>query len=95
MFIIPIEPILLKAVYEVVPLVLGNCAIRSASKFVTPELVVTATRRHKPYRRQKTVEIVLTIGKPNFRGREFVKKCIKSGEPFPVKKVQLKFIKKK
>ena len=33
----------------------------------------------------------LTCGKPNFAERAFVKKAVKAGEPFPVRKVQLKF----
>jgi hypothetical protein len=34
-----------------------------------------------------------TIGIPNYL-REFIRKCKKAGEPFPVKKIQLKFLPK-
>lgn len=68
--------------------------IRSISVYQSPTLVVTATRRHKPDKRNTTIEMVLTIGKPNFRGRQFVKACLKAGEPFPVKKPQIKWIKR-
>jgi hypothetical protein len=37
---------------------------------------------------------VFTIGKPNYEEREFIKKCKKAGEPFPVKKIQVKFYNK-
>jgi len=39
--------------------------------------------------------MVLTIGRPNYAEREFIKLCKKAGEPFPVKKMQLKFYPKK
>lgn len=63
---------------------------RSASKFVTPKRVITLSRRRKLDKRSSTQEFVLTVGKPNFRGREFVKAFQKAGEPFPVKKVQVR-----
>lgn len=38
---------------------------------------------------QGNMEIRLTIGKPNYAEREFIKDCKKAGEPFPVERVQL------
>ena len=35
--------------------------------------------------------MLLTFGKPNFVERRFIQKCIKAGEPFPAKKIQLQF----
>lgn len=58
-----------------------------------PELSVKVTRRFKPSKRDKSVNLVLTIGKPDFSGRKFVKDCIKAGVKFPVRKPQLKFFK--
>lgn len=70
--------------------VLCNYKIRKATKFVSPRFVVCCTRQRKPRRGERSCSYVLTIGQPNFRGREFVKACQKAGEPFPVKNVQLK-----
>jgi hypothetical protein len=67
---------------------------RKATYYLSADTVVTATRRFKPDKRQKTTDVVLKLGKPNSRERDFVKKCQKAGEPFPVKKLQLKFWKK-
>jgi hypothetical protein len=39
----------------------------------------------------RNAEISLTIGKPNYEQREFIRQCKKAGEPLPVKKIQLKF----
>lgn len=64
---------------------------RRATKYLSEKFVITATRRHKPDGRANRVEVLVTIGAPNYAGREFVKACKKAGEKFPVKKVQLKF----
>lgn len=62
-----------------------------ATKYLDKQTVVKATRRHKINGRARTTEIVVTFGYPNYAEREFIKKCKKAGEPFPVKKIQLKF----
>ena len=50
--------------------------------------------RH-PIGRHNTTEIAVTFGKPNYEEREFIAKCRKSGESFPIRKIQLKFSKPK
>lgn len=69
------------------PLLSGK---RRATQYLSPSLVIKAARRHKPRRNERTVEIVLTVGKPNYAEREFIKLAKKSGELFPVKRVQFK-----
>jgi hypothetical protein len=64
---------------------------RKATRYVSPRLVVKACRRHKPDRRNLRVEFVVTLGAPNYAEREFIKRCKKAGEPFPVRKIQLQF----
>lgn len=64
---------------------------RKATFYLDENTVVTAARRFKPDKRGKFVEISLKLGKPNFRERLFIKACKKSGEPFPVKKLQMKW----
>lgn len=68
--------------------------VKSAVKYMSPRDVVKATLRFRPTRRSTRSEVVLTIGCPNYEERKFVKLCQKAGEPFPVKKMQLKFYKK-
>lgn len=48
-----------------------------------------------PPKNDNPIEIILTIGRPNFRQRMFIKSCIKAKEEFPVKKIQLQFVAKK
>jgi len=67
---------------------------RTATKYITDRRVVRATRRMwggKILNRTYNMEITLTIGRPNYRERQFIKQCKRAGEPFPVKKIQLRF----
>ena len=68
---------------------------RSATVYVSDRQRVTATHVHKPYGRAQSSTIAVTYGNLNYAGREFVKACKRAGEPFPVKKVQLKLWPKK
>jgi hypothetical protein len=63
---------------------------RKATKFLGPNLVVKLTSQRKYSKRERQRTFLLTIGKPNYAERKFVKECKKAGEPFPVEKVQLK-----
>jgi hypothetical protein len=81
----------MRAIQEVVEIVLIHPQARSAVKYVDPKLVVKATRRTRHDKRDRHIELVLSVGRPNYAEREFVKMAKKAGEPFPVKKVQVKF----
>ena len=63
---------------------------RKATRYVSPMTVVKATARHRPRMRSRTVEIVVTIGRPNYAERAFIRQAKKAGEPFPVRKIQVK-----
>ena len=68
----------------------------SAVKYVDEKHIVRVTR--PTYNRKFStgnVTIVLTIGKPNFEERAFIKLLKKSGEKFPLRKPQLRFLPKK
>jgi hypothetical protein len=67
-----------------------------ATKYISDKLTIKATlKRYKGKipRKGDALDIVFTVGKPNYEERDFIKMCKKVGEPFPVKKVQLKFVK--
>lgn len=63
---------------------------KKATKYYSPTEVMKATCKN---RGRKITEILFTIGKPNFLERKFIKDCQKSGEKFPVSKLQLKWAK--
>jgi hypothetical protein len=73
---------------KVMDLVLFS-GMKHAVKFIQPDHVLKATRRGKD-NRANHIEILVTVGKPNFRERAFIKACKKAGEPFPIKKIQVK-----
>lgn len=69
-----------------------------ATKYISHKQIVRATQRLGRHGRLGTrdrADIVLTIARPNYAERKFIKNLMKAGEPFPVKKVQLKYPPKK
>lgn len=81
-----------KVFADLTEIILEGGAVR-ATKYLEENQVVTATLRRyggKPPRKGANLEILFKIGRPNYQEREFIKKCKKSGEPFPVKNIQLK-----
>lgn len=68
---------------------------KTATKFLDPKFVVKATHQRKPDGRDRSTTLVVTLGRPNYTERKFIKDCKKAGVPFPVRKVQLKFWPKK
>ncbi len=65
---------------------------KTATAYISPKETVKATLRQKS---QRQTEILVTIGRPNYKERQFIKTCVKAGEQFPVSKIQLKFAKPK
>lgn len=74
--------------------VLLSTGSKQAIKYLSPNLVVKATRKSyegRPQRKDARNETLLvTFGKPNYREREFIKMAKKTGEPFPIKRCQLR-----
>ncbi len=63
--------------------------VRRATAYVSPNKIVRATRKFKE-RKGGNIEMVLTIGKPNFSEREVIKKAISDKKNFPLKVIYLK-----
>src|SRR5688572_24373991 len=92
---IQFESFIARAVAEVVTAIRNDRTIKRATVYITPTLTVKATAQHARTRtaRERGVTALVTVGKPNFAQREFIKTCIKVGEKFPVRKPQLEFVK--
>jgi len=60
---------------------------KQATVYLSTDLIVRATVRCKS---KSSTELVVTVGKPNYMERLFIKACKSAGEPFPVRKVQLR-----
>ena len=72
---------------------LGDGFIWRATKYITPNEVISATRiRYKEWvlKKEQCPVVVLRVGKPNYAEREFIKTALRAGEPFPIKKVQIR-----
>ncbi len=64
-----------------------------ATKYVSERETVRVRRvlfGGKIDKRDKRTTVVVTFGAPNYSALRFIKQCKKAGEPFPVKKIQLK-----
>lgn len=73
---------------KLVMLVLMDGVYR-ATKYLEPGYVIKSTRQGKLDKRSPAMTVLVTVGKPNYAERQFIKKCKLAGEPFPVKKIQL------
>lgn len=62
----------------------------TATVFLSDRRTVTATRlRYRGRPDRHTFEARLTIGRPNYRGRQFIRLAQRAGERFPIRRVQL------
>jgi hypothetical protein len=79
------------SILNAIEAVLSNPDVRKATVYQHPNLTVKLTRQFKYDGRHSRATFLLTIGSPNYAESEFIKICKKAGEPFPVRRVQLKF----
>ena len=64
-----------------------------ATKYISEKEIIRATRtRYGRSFSRGNLELTITRGKPNYLEREFIKACKNAKEPFPIKKVQLKYL---
>ena len=78
-----------KAISQVISAVL-RYDVKRATKYLLPTETVKATVQGNPDGRSRQTTVLVTFGRPNYHEREFIKWAKKAGEPFPIKKVQLK-----
>ncbi len=84
-----------KTLNDIVEILMTNPDAKKVTKYVWKDTTIKGTRRFILDRCVHSTEILLTIGRPNYAERQFIKKLVKAGEPFPVKKLQIKWRKKK
>ena len=63
---------------------------KMAVKIIDDKTVVKATWHNKPSGKNSREEMVITFGRPNYQDSDFIKRCKKAGEPFPIKKIQFR-----
>lgn len=86
----------LQAIQKATRVLLDDPRARSAAVLLTPRDVVTVSRR--TYRRRPRAsltatrhEFAVTCGRPNVELRDYVRDCVKVGEPFPVRKLKIRY----
>lgn len=79
------------AVYGQLAEAIVNGGAKKATKYLSPSLVVKATRIGKLDRRDSRQSFIVTVGAPNVSEQHFIKICKTANEQFPVKKIQLKW----
>ena len=67
-----------------------DSTIKKVTKYHAENRVTKLTKIGKPSKNERQIHLKLTVGKPNYAEREFIKKCKKAGEPFPVRQIQIK-----
>lgn len=67
---------------------LNTKTARQVTCIVDARLSIVATKRHKTRADAQRVEVVVTIGRPNFKSRALIRAAKRAGEPFPIKKLQ-------
>lgn len=86
----------MKNAYQKVLAGLNVDGVKTAIAYLSPIYIIRATRRLYKGRPSRThFEAVVTAGRPNYRERLFIKVAQKAGVKFPIRKVQLRFYRKK
>ena len=78
-----------QAIADVVYVLLNNDAHR-ATKLLSKDMTVKVTRQGRLDTRAIRETLVVTFGRPNYREQQLIKLYKKAGEPFPVKKIQVR-----
>lgn len=68
---------------------LATSGAHTATKYESEKLVVRLTRT-RAKRNNGRLDFVLSVSRPNFEDREFLKLCKKAGERIPVRRIQLR-----
>lgn len=68
---------------------LTTTTAKSATMILSPREVIRVTRQGPILRRARRTTFLVTIGEPNHDAAEFIARCKRAGEPFPVRKIRL------
>ena len=75
---------------RMVGMIESDATIARVTHYESPRRTIKVTRFGKPDKRDRLRIYVLTIGRPNFAEKDFIEMCRAVGEPFPVRKFQIK-----
>lgn len=84
-----------KRIGQCVSDVLTISGCRRATAYLSETRVVKATAQQRTSKRAKRVTVLVTVGKPNFVERRFIRLCKKDGVCFPMESIYHKHWPKK
>ena len=64
--------------------------VRRATAYISAKRVIKATLQRRIDKRAKSVTVLVTVGKPNFVERRFIRLCKQAGMVFPLQQIQWK-----
>jgi hypothetical protein len=69
--------------------------IKQVTAIMSPKETIVATKRtYKHCRKRNQVEVLVVVGRPNYRNRILIKKHLKNKGKFPIEDLLIKFITK-
>lgn len=81
---------------EAVGDVVTGVKVRRATAYIGPSLTMKATAQRKQRKSgDRSVTVLVTVGRPNFAERRFIRVCQKAAMAFPLNQIQWKFWPKK
>jgi hypothetical protein len=72
-----------------------NEGARKAVVYLDEKTTIKVSRMFPKDGRNTRTSLMLSFGSPSYEERQFIKLCKKAGQPFPVRKIQLKWYKPK
>lgn len=95
------EKHLLKRIGHTIQTLMENQTAHTATMILTPSYTIRVHRtvyhgkNKKPMFAKHVGEFRVTLGKPNAAAREFILKCQRVGERFPISRIQLVHMRQK
>lgn len=80
-----------RQIAEAISCVLCVPNVRRGTAFLAENFTVKATAQRRIGKADKSATLLVTVGRPNFLERRFIRLCQKAGMVFPLKQIQLKF----
>lgn len=80
----------LKNIMKTITAVVENEQVKRAKILVSPSLTVQATRKGVVDKRDHSVELLVTVGRPNHSSVYYIGRAKKTGQKFPFMKLQMR-----
>jgi len=73
---------------KLIKILQANPKLKTVTKYLSTKNTIRVTRFGKYRKNARAEDFRIQVGRPNYSARQFIKLCVKAGEPFPVKRIQ-------